>query len=64
VGLYQRPRDPGESALAFLRRVDLAAVKSALAGLEVSADAAAPEDFIDLAEEHEFTPAESLIPDR
>jgi sulfite reductase (NADPH) hemoprotein beta-component len=56
VMLYQRAADPGESPLAFFRRIDLAAVKSALAGLELAADSAAPEDFVDLAEEHEFTP--------
>ncbi len=56
VALYQRDAEPGESALAYFRRVDVAVVKAALAGLELSPASAAPEDFVDLAEDHTFTP--------
>jgi sulfite reductase (NADPH) hemoprotein beta-component len=56
VRLYQDRGEPGESPLAFYRRADVAVVKAALAGLELSASSATAEDFVDLAEEHEFTP--------
>jgi sulfite reductase (NADPH) hemoprotein beta-component len=56
VTLYQREAQPGESPLGYFRRVDLAAVKVALAGLELSPANASPEDFVDLAEDHAFTP--------
>ncbi len=57
VRLYQEQRtEPAESPLAFLRRVDIAVVKSALDGLALSPGSASPEDFVDLAEEQEFLP--------
>ena len=43
--------------MAFFRRVDLAAVKGILAGLDKLDPATATvEDFIDLAEDHAFRP--------
>ncbi len=55
VALYTASRRRGETALAFFRRVELDAVKRALAGLELPAQAQ-PEDFIDLGDEREFQP--------
>jgi sulfite reductase (NADPH) hemoprotein beta-component len=58
VAIYQAERAPGESATAFFTRVDVARVKAALADLErLSAAHAVATDFVDLGEEHEFTPA-------
>ncbi len=57
VELYQAERRAGERLADFFRRADVARVKGALADLERLTDAdARPEDFIDLAEDHEFTP--------
>jgi sulfite reductase (NADPH) hemoprotein beta-component len=56
VHLYRQRAEPGESPLAFYRRADLAQVKSALAGLELTTATAAPEDFVDLADDAEFAP--------
>jgi len=57
VDLYQAERREGERLPDFFRRVDVARVKEALAHLERLTDAdARPEDFIDLAEDHAFTP--------
>jgi sulfite reductase beta subunit-like hemoprotein len=57
VAIYQAERSPGESATAFFTRVDVARVKAALADLErLSAADAIATDFVDLGEEHEFTP--------
>jgi sulfite reductase (NADPH) hemoprotein beta-component len=57
VALYQAERRDGERLGDFFRRADLGRVKVALADLERLTEAEArPEDFIDLAEDHEFTP--------
>jgi sulfite reductase beta subunit-like hemoprotein len=57
IGLYQERRSPEESPVAFFRRVDLATVKSTLAGLDKLDPATATvEDFTDLAEDHAFQP--------
>ena len=57
VRLYQESGSPGETPLAFFRRVDLTVVKAALAGLDrLSADAATDEDFVDLGEDAAFNP--------
>jgi sulfite reductase beta subunit-like hemoprotein len=57
IGLYREQRNESESPVAFFRRVDLAAVKSSLAGLDKLDPATATvEDFIDLAEDHAFNP--------
>jgi sulfite reductase beta subunit-like hemoprotein len=57
VNLYREQGQPGESSTAFFRRVETAAVKAALQDLErLSPETAAPEDFIDLAEDSAFTP--------
>ena len=57
IGLYREQRGEAESPVAFFRRVDLAAVKSSLAGLDKLDPATATvEDFIDLAEDHAFNP--------
>jgi len=57
VALYQAERSPGETATAFFCRIDVARVKAALADLErLTAADAVPSDFVDLGEEHEFTP--------
>jgi sulfite reductase beta subunit-like hemoprotein len=57
LAIYQAERSPGETATAFFTRIDVARVKTALADLErLSATDAVPADFVDLGEEHEFTP--------
>jgi sulfite reductase beta subunit-like hemoprotein len=57
LALYAQDRMPEESATAFFQRVDVARVKSVLADLEqMTADATAADDFIDLAETGEFNP--------
>jgi len=57
VKLYQDQRADQESALAFFRRVDLAAVKAVLGDLErLTPEEAEPQDFIDLAEVSAFNP--------
>jgi hypothetical protein len=57
VALYRNQGQLGESSTQFFRRVETAVVKAALNDLEkLSPDAAAPEDFIDLAEETAFRP--------
>jgi sulfite reductase beta subunit-like hemoprotein len=57
IGLYQSQRADGESAVTFFRRIDLAAVKGSLAGLDKIDPAAATDaDFTDLAEDHAFRP--------
>jgi sulfite reductase (NADPH) hemoprotein beta-component len=57
IALYARDRRDGESAAGFLRRVELARVKELLADLEPLAETdAAPDDFVDLAEEKPFEP--------
>jgi sulfite reductase beta subunit-like hemoprotein len=58
IELYRAQGSPDESALAFFRRVDVAAVKAALGGLDkLTPEAATPEDFIDLAEDTAFDPS-------
>ncbi|MEX1127552.1 MAG: nitrite/sulfite reductase [Vicinamibacterales bacterium] len=55
--LYTETRAPGESARTFFRRIELPVAKAALAHLErLAPEAAVPEDFIDLGEDHAFTP--------
>jgi sulfite reductase (NADPH) hemoprotein beta-component len=57
IGLYTRERADGETATAFFGRVEVARVKQALADLErLDETSATPDDFIDLAETHEFAP--------
>jgi sulfite reductase beta subunit-like hemoprotein len=57
IGLYREQRTADESPVAFFRRVDLAAVKGRLAGLDKLDPATATvEDFTDLAEDHAFNP--------
>jgi sulfite reductase (NADPH) hemoprotein beta-component len=57
VGLYQRQRSDGESAMAFFQRAALDDVKGVLVDLEPLALAdATPEDFIDLGELAAFNP--------
>ncbi len=57
ITLYARERQPGEPAASFFARVDLASVQAALADLQrLEADAATPEDFVDLAESAAFAP--------
>ena len=54
--LYTASRTPGESARAFFQRVELPVVKAALTHLErLAPEAAAAEDFIDLADDRPFT---------
>jgi sulfite reductase beta subunit-like hemoprotein len=60
IGLYQAQHGEGENAVSFFRRVDLATVKSTLAGLDkIDPATATSEDFIDLAEDHAFQPVVS-----
>jgi sulfite reductase (NADPH) hemoprotein beta-component len=57
VALYQKERQPDESAPAFFQRVDLERVTSELADLQRLTEAEAlPPDFVDLAETGEFSP--------
>ncbi len=57
IGLYRDQRAQDEAPIAFFRRVDLAAVKSTLAGLDkIDPAEASLDDFIDLAEDHAFRP--------
>ena len=55
IALYGRERRAGEAAAAFFRRVDADQVNRTLGDLEkITAQDAVAEDFVDLAEEHEF----------
>lgn len=57
VELYRTDHEPAETPLAFFRRVEVAKVKSVLADIEkLAPEAAAENDFIDLAEDHAFNP--------
>jgi sulfite reductase (NADPH) hemoprotein beta-component len=57
VEFYQAERRSGERLADFYRRADLARVKDVLADLEsLTESTAQPDDFIDLAEDHAFTP--------
>jgi len=55
IGLYGQERHAGEAAAAFFRRVDADRVSRLLGDLEkITTEDATAEDFVDLAEEHEF----------
>jgi sulfite reductase beta subunit-like hemoprotein len=55
IALYGKERRAGEAAAAFFRRVDAEQVSRTLGDLEkITAEDAVAEDFVDLAEEHEF----------
>jgi sulfite reductase beta subunit-like hemoprotein len=57
VDLYRDGHTDGESAVRFFRRVDVGAVKAALAGLDkLSPDTATEQDFTDLGESTAFQP--------
>jgi len=57
LSLYAREKKPGDSGLSFFRRVELPVVKALLADLEeMTPETAKPEDYVDLAETHEFKP--------
>ncbi len=57
---YAAERRDDETAAAFFNRVDVVKVKQLLADLEpLTMETARPEDFIDLAEDHAFTPETS-----
>ena len=57
VALYAAGRHHDETLAGFLRRADVAQLKTALADLErLSPEDVAPVDFIDLGEDQEFTP--------
>jgi sulfite reductase (NADPH) hemoprotein beta-component len=56
ITLYQAEGAPGESALAFLQRLEPARAKAALADLEaITLEDALPEDFVDLGDAGEMT---------
>ncbi|HXW06746.1 MAG TPA: nitrite/sulfite reductase [Vicinamibacterales bacterium] len=57
VRLFTERRMPGESALAFFRRVEVGTVKEALRDLErLTPEEATADDFVDLAEDTAFDP--------
>ena len=57
LGLYRDEKQVDEAPEAFFRRVEAAKVKTLLADLETMTLAdVKPEDYIDLAEDHEFVP--------
>ncbi len=57
LALYAQERHPQESATAFFMRVDVGRVKTVLADLEqMTPGSLAADDFVDLAETHEFNP--------
>jgi sulfite reductase beta subunit-like hemoprotein len=56
IGLYTEAREPGESAPAFFRRVELPVVKATLADLQLTPESAVADDFVDLGEDAEFQP--------
>ncbi|HKY23495.1 MAG TPA: nitrite/sulfite reductase [Vicinamibacterales bacterium] len=57
LDLYAQDRQPGESATSFFMRVDVARVKTVLSDLEQMTPAMTTvDDFVDLAETHEFKP--------
>ncbi len=57
IALYARDRAAGESATSYFARIDLAAVKQALAGLDRLADGdAQAADYVDLGEVSAFNP--------
>jgi sulfite reductase (NADPH) hemoprotein beta-component len=58
--LFARERREDESAAAFFNRANVVDLKKLLADLEpLTVDTASPEDFIDLAETHQFAPETS-----
>ncbi|BDG08444.1 nitrite/sulfite reductase [Anaeromyxobacter paludicola] len=59
IGLYQAEREAGESAPAFLARVEVARVKALLRDLEaIDAASARPEDYVDPGDDRPFRPGE------
>jgi sulfite reductase (NADPH) hemoprotein beta-component len=57
ITLYGSERQTGETATSFFMRVEVDRVKSVLSDLEkMTPDAAAADDFVDLAETGEFNP--------
>lgn len=57
IDLYAKERQADESAEAFFKRVDVLKVKALLRDLEeLTPENATPEDYIDLAETHQFNP--------
>jgi sulfite reductase beta subunit-like hemoprotein len=55
IGVYRAERQPGETATAFFKRVELARVKEAIGDLErLTPEDAAPADYVDLGEITEF----------
>jgi sulfite reductase (NADPH) hemoprotein beta-component len=57
VAFYTAERRNGETVAAFMRRADVARLKSLLADLESITEAdALPADFVDLGEDHDFAP--------
>ena len=55
--LHRRDGRPGEAASAFFRRLEVSQVRALLADLEtLTAEDAAPDDYVDLAEEKAFVP--------
>jgi sulfite reductase beta subunit-like hemoprotein len=55
LGHYRAERQDGESATAFFGRLEVAAVKALLGDLEtITPEDALPEDYVDLAEEHQY----------
>lgn len=55
IGVYRAERQPGETATAFFKRVELARVKEAIGDLErLTPEDAVPADFVDLGELTEF----------
>jgi sulfite reductase beta subunit-like hemoprotein len=57
LGLFRSDRAPGESAVDFFARVDLARVRQVLGDLErVAVEELGPEDYVDIGEDVEFAP--------
>jgi sulfite reductase beta subunit-like hemoprotein len=57
VSLYERERQPRETAIAFFARLDTARARAAVLDLEqMTAEQATPEDFIDPGEDRMFVP--------
>jgi sulfite reductase beta subunit-like hemoprotein len=57
IDVYAREHQAGESATEFFSRIDIGVVKATLRDLEaLQPGDAAPEDFIDLGELHQFAP--------
>jgi sulfite reductase (NADPH) hemoprotein beta-component len=57
VRLYERERQPRETAVSFFARVDTARARAAVADLEqITLEQARPDDFIDPGEDQAFVP--------